>query len=273
VRFDSPFVLALAGTIAVHLVVLTLGDALVVLNPHIPEPPAPHIEMFDIEPPPPPVEPPPPEAKAPEPEPEPEPEPAKAPPPAKLATTPQPRQETPTPPPTDEPPPPPSTTTDPDSGGAPVVKMDDIAPSATGVPVEQGKRTTNRVGKGGRGGGSGSGVGSGSGGDPPPPPPPVSVATIKTPAKPKGDFGYFDAAKDYPTEARQLGIEGPIKVKLVVDETGAVRKASLVTRLGHGLDELALRQAQTIRFDPARDTEDRAVASVVVWTFQMTLPK
>jgi len=62
-------------------------------------------------------------------------------------------------------------------------------------------------------------------------------------------------------------------VKLVVDASGKVTRKILLTHLGHGLDDLALDQAGKIEFDPARDTDDHAVASVVVWTFNMTLPK
>ena len=101
----------------------------------------------------------------------------------------------------------------------------------------------------------------------------MSVATIKTRAMPKGDFSYFDASKDYPPEAKQLGIEGVIRVRLVVDATGAVKSAVLINKLGHGLDELALERAKKIQFDPAKDTDDKPVSSVVVWTFNMTLPK
>ncbi|HEY0985596.1 MAG TPA: TonB family protein, partial [Kofleriaceae bacterium] len=102
---------------------------------------------------------------------------------------------------------------------------------------------------------------------------PVSIATIKTRAMPRGDYGYFDAGKDYPSEARALGIEGAIRVRLVVDERGKVKSQMLLNRLGHGLDELALKRAAEIEFEPARDTDDRAVTSVVVWTFTMTLPR
>jgi protein TonB len=90
---------------------------------------------------------------------------------------------------------------------------------------------------------------------------------------PRGDYGYFDAGKDYPSEARALGIEGAIRVRLVVDERGKVKSQMLLNRLGHGLDELALKRAAEIEFEPARDTDDRPVTSVVVWTFTMTLPK
>jgi protein TonB len=141
-----------------------------------------------------------------------------------------------------------------------------------GVAVAVGRRTGERVGRGGTGGGTGAGTGTGTGASEAPPAP-MSVATIKKRALPKGDYGYFDAGKEYPAEARQLGIEGAIRVRLVVDAQGKVTQATLVNKLGHGLDELALRRAKQLEFTPAVDTEDRAVSSIVVWTFNMTLPK
>lgn len=258
--------LATAGTFAIHVLVLVAGDAVVVLNPSRPPPPAPHIEMFEVEvpplvrtEPPKPVEPEPEQPKAPEP------------PPTKIART----QTIRTPHRTAEPPPttdqPPPVTDQPPSGGEHVVTLDDVPPSATGVGVAVGKRTSQRVGRGGAGGGTGGGTGLGAGSGEVPEP--MSVATIKKRALPRGDYAYLAAGKDYPAEARQLGIEGPIRVRLVVDARGKVKSAVLLNKLGHGLDELALRQANEIQFDPARDTDDRAVTSVVVWTFNMTLPK
>ena len=52
-----------------------------------------------------------------------------------------------------------------------------------------------------------------------------------------------------------------------------MKSATLLNRLGHGLDELALSRANRILFDPAKDTDDKPVASVVVWTFDMNPPK
>jgi protein TonB len=147
--------------------------------------------------------------------------------------------------------------------------MPDIAPSATGIPVARGTVTKGAIGQGGAGTGTGSGSGNGSGSGEAP----VSVATIKTRALPRGDFSYYDLGKDYPAEAKQLGIEGDIRVRLVVDEHGKVSAKKLLNRLGHGLDELALARAGAIEFTPATDSEDRPVTSVVVWTFHMTLPK
>jgi protein TonB len=263
VRLDSPAVLAVAGTLAIHLLLAVAGDALVVLNPPSTYVPPPKVELVDIEPPAVVKPPPPPVQKEPEPEVKEAPKPVAPRAVQKVVT----RHSAP-PPPTNEPPPPPTET--PPSGGAPVATMEGVAPSATGVPVAVGKRTSERVGRGGTGTGTGAGSGAGSATELPKP---VSVATIKTRALPKGDFSYFDASKDYPPEARSLGIEGVIRVRLVVDANGKVISSVLLNRLGHGLDELALERAKKIEFDPAKDTDDKAVSSVVVWTFNMTLPK
>lgn len=263
VRWDSPFVLAIAGTVAVHLTALTAGDALVMTRPPRVWQPAPHLELVEIEVPPV-LKPPPPPPLAPEPEPPAPVEPVKPAPRAQaIRATPAPVRSSPEPPPT------PAETPAP-SGGDPVVHMDDIAPGATGVGVAVGRPATGRIGRGGSGGGTGAGSGSGTADEVPRP---MSVATIKTRALPTGDYAYFDAGKDYPAEARALGIEGAIRVRLIVDEHGKVTSRVLLNRLGHGLDELALRRAAEIVFQPATDTDDHPVTSVVVWTFNMTLPK
>lgn len=89
-------------------------------------------------------------------------------------------------------------------------------------------------------------------------------------ALPKGDYGYVG---EYPAAARALGIEGDIRVRLLVDDQGKVKTKTLLNRLGHGLDELALQRVTEMEFEPARDSDEKPVASVVVWTFHMTLPK
>lgn len=263
VRWDSPFVLAAAGTIAIHVLLITAGDAVTVLNPYRAAPPAPHVEIVEVEIPP-----------------------VIQPEPVKPAVQPEVRTEpvvqktvdrtpvrairatTPPPPVPDQPP---ETTATQPSGGDQVVTLDEAPPGATGVGVAIGKRTSQHVGRGGTG--TGTGAGSGAGAATEVAAAPVSVATIKKRAMPRGDYGYFEAGKDYPTEARQLGIEGAIRVRLIVDGGGKVTSSVLLNKLGHGLDELALERARKIEFDPARDTDDHPVTSVVVWTFNMTLPK
>jgi len=262
VRLDSRFVLAIAGTLLIHVAFIAAAGTVIELYPRSVPAPTPRLELVEIDVPPV-LKPPPPPVPEPEPKPQPPPEPTPKARPTPAPTTRAIQPQAPTPPPETPPPATPS----PDPGGAPVVAMPDIAPAATGVPVAPGPRNTGKVGRGGTGGGTGSGAGSGSGEAPPAP---VSIATIKTPARAKGNYDY---TKDYPAEARQLGIEGDLRVRLTVDDKGKVKAAVLLNRLGHGLDELALTRAREIEFDPARDTDDRPVSSVVVWTFHMILPK
>jgi TonB family protein len=137
--------------------------------------------------------------------------------------------------------------------------------------VARGDRSGRHVGTGGTGTGTGGGgpkTSTGTG-----PPRPVSVASLKRQPMPIGDTDYIDLGRDYPAEARRRGIEGAVRVRLVVDERGRVRSTSLVSSLGYGLDELALRRARDLRFEPAIDTNDQPVAAVVVWTFNFALPR
>jgi protein TonB len=259
VRWDSPLVLATAGTLAIHVILVVFSDAMVVLHPLHPEPPPPKVELFDIEMPPPP---PPPPLEAPLPKTAPI-ETAKPTVMQARATVQKVSAVVPAPP--IEPVP---ALANPSAGGEAVMTLDNVAPGAVGVPVGLGKRSIT-TGHGCIGGGTGSGTGTGSGAGEAP----VSVATIKTRALPKGDFGYYNLGHDYPAEAKQLGIEGDIRVRLVVDDHGKVVGKALLNHLGHGLDELALARAAAFEFTPAVDTQDRPVTSVVVWTFHMTLPK
>ena len=263
-RLDSPLVLATAGTLAIHVILAVCAEAIVVTHPVQPEEVPPHVELVDIistPPPPPPPKAPEPEVRQPE---APRPDPAPPPPRAARVRAAAARA-TETPPEAARPPENPPAAA---PGGAPTLAMPDLAPGATGIPVARGPRT-ERVGRGGTGTGAGAGSGAGSAETAAP----ASIATIKTRAMPRGDYDYFDAGKDYPEEAKQLGLEGQIRVRLVVDAQGHVGSAVLLNRLGHGLDELALRRAKAIQFAPARDTDDHPVSSVVVWTFTMTLPK
>jgi len=256
--------LAFLATLAVHVVA---GAGLVAIEPaddgESPEIVA-ELDMDDVVPEPPPPEPPPPE---PEPEPEkaePEPEPEK----------PEPEPDEPDPPPSPPPdpaPPPPGDTGDPAPGWATLPPDPDLPYDLGGVPSAQARAPRAR-GRGGTGGGRGTGGGGEPGGTGSAPTP-VSVSEIKTMPMPIGDTDFVEAHKDYPADAKRLGVEGQVKVRLVVDAEGGVASRRLVTRLGHGLDQLAMRLARKLRFRPAIDNSDRPVAAVVVWTFTFTLPR
>ena len=255
------FQAVLLGTLIVHLI---LGFAITAAPREKPEP-APTMTMIKLDS----RRSPPPAVKV---EPPPEPvkvEPTKPPPPTSRRSTTKQVATTTTPPPRSTEPPP-TTTTTPAPGGAPVVTLSNVAPAAHGVAVAVGKPTDRRTGRGGSGGTEGEAVGAGNGSAVAKV---VSVASIKKMAVPRGDYDYFDAKKQYPAEARQLGVGGVIRVQLTIDATGKVVKARMLGKgLGHGLDELALTRARTLTFDPALDSDDRPVASVLTWTFRFEVP-
>jgi TonB family protein len=266
VRADSPLTLALIGTMSVHLLLFTATDAMSTLTRHLPEP-APRFELVDIDEP----EPPPPPRALPAPPP---PDKTLDPTPIDRPTPPHPTPQVHTSashPPVDTPPTPtPPTSDTPPVPGA--LGADGVDRGWSNDEGTAGPRDAHGTHAAGTGSGLGSAGGTGTGSAPAPPAPP-SIATIKRRALPKGDYGVLEAGKSYPDEARRLGIEGDLRVRLVVDTTGHVTSATLLGHLGHGLDELALKQARAIEFDPAIDTDDQPTTSVVVWSFHFTLPK
>lgn len=264
---QSTIPLVIAGTAAVHLLIAVAIDVASVVGREEEDDETDTLSLVDIDTsqlPPPPPEPPP--EVLPE-------EPPVTPPPVETPQV-QPRRTAPRTPRADVPPPStplPTVDPTPTAGGGAVVNLPGIAPAARGVAAGTGKPTTGRLGRGGKGGGRGTGDG---GGDGPGTAPVVaaSISSIKTPAVPKEGFDYFDAATSYPAEARRLGIEGKLRVRLTVDVAGKVVAVKLLGSLGHGLDELALSRARAIRFTPALDPVNKPVASTVVWTFTFTLP-
>lgn len=100
-------------------------------------------------------------------------------------------------------------------------------------------------------------------------PRPASAASIKTPPIFRGDRKPFNAGAEYPAEARGRNIHGKILVRLVVNEYGRVSSQALVTGLGHGLDELAMKYAAKFEFEPARDLDDNPVVCAIIWKFDI----
>lgn len=74
----------------------------------------------------------------------------------------------------------------------------------------------------------------------------------------------------YTDAARAAAIEGRVRVRLEVDATGAVTNATVISPLGHGLDEAAVQAALGSRFEPALEC-GRAVAASFVVSIRFTL--
>jgi TonB family protein len=56
---------------------------------------------------------------------------------------------------------------------------------------------------------------------------------------------------EYPTEARNRGLEADVELELEIDREGAVTSVRVVTARGHGFDEAAELAARKLRFEPA----------------------
>jgi periplasmic protein TonB len=77
-------------------------------------------------------------------------------------------------------------------------------------------------------------------------------------------------APSYPEGARAAGIEGDVRLELVVSTSGAVESTRVVQGIGHGLDEAALQAVRQFRFAPAT-REGRAVRVRMGWSMQFRL--
>ena len=84
--------------------------------------------------------------------------------------------------------------------------------------------------------------------------------STETPKKKTGSSGPADAAPnildkprpEYTAEGRSMKIEGDVVIDLVFLSNGAIQINKVVSGLGHGLDESAVRAAQQIKFKPAK---------------------
>jgi protein TonB len=246
---------ALVAAVALHLAVaLPLGH----LHPSDwkARPQTVELEVIEKQPPPPPP-PPPEEPKPPPPEP-PRPRPVvrkvtvkpvdEAPPPPN-------REPPPTPPP-DEPPPPPAFG----------VTMDSVVTGNSSVAVPVGSSVATRDHTPGKPG-------------PPPPavegPDPNSFAPV--PETSIGEFPRilyeYNRAQDYPPEARRMGIEGKVVLRVGLDRRGAIRSVRVIKKAGYGFDEVATAAMWKFKFSPARTRDGTAVDFLITYQYSFHLDR
>ena len=84
-------------------------------------------------------------------------------------------------------------------------------------------------------------------------PPDASITPIKILSKPKAT--YTDAA-------RNANVQGTIRLAILLGASGRVERILVLKRLGHGLDEQAMRAARQIKFEPKK--KDGVPVSTVV---------
>lgn len=81
------------------------------------------------------------------------------------------------------------------------------------------------------------------------------------PTKPKPQ-GFVQP--QYTDEARAAGIEGRVRIKLSIDASGNVSDATVLSGLGHGLDQAALAAVRRLHFSPATECGKPVASSFVI---------
>jgi protein TonB len=152
------------------------------------------------------------------------------------------------------------------------VTMDSITdgPSSVSVPIGESTTADPRAPR----------EGSGPQAPPSAPPPPHErpykpVSSVSVKVLPEIDAEACGRGIQYPKEARALGIEGDVVLRVELDETGKVRRVRVVSGLGHGLDQAAVAALmRTCRFTPAFDSSGQPVAYIIpAYTFHFELPR
>ena len=77
-------------------------------------------------------------------------------------------------------------------------------------------------------------------------------------------------APTYPDEARANGVEGSVRLELIVGIQGEVQSASVIQGANPSLDEAALEAARSFRFDPAKKS-GRRVRVRMRWSIDFRL--
>jgi protein TonB len=72
---------------------------------------------------------------------------------------------------------------------------------------------------------------------------------------------------NYPSKARSLGIEGTVKVRLLIGPDGRVRKASVVSGPGFGLNQAARKALLEFRFQPAVGTDGKPMEHWITYRY------
>ena len=102
-------------------------------------------------------------------------------------------------------------------------------------------------------------------------PPPMPKPAGPPAAMAKAPKVLYKPKPEYTAEAIKLHIEGTVSVRLRVSSTGAVQVLGVISDLGHGLGDSAIRAVQATRFQPATDAAGNPVdwEGVVNVAFQL----
>jgi protein TonB len=73
---------------------------------------------------------------------------------------------------------------------------------------------------------------------------------------------------DFPDEARRLGVDGKVTLRVGIDRTGKVRTVRAISKLGYGLEDAAVKALWRFRFSPARLADGSPVDVVITYLYR-----
>lgn len=97
---------------------------------------------------------------------------------------------------------------------------------------------------------------------PPPPPPRPRPVTLRRPPK-----ILQEVKVPYPSRARGLGVEGTVRVRVLVGPDGTVRRAQVISGPGFGLNEAAREALLKFRFEPAIGSDGKPMAWWITYSY------
>jgi len=77
----------------------------------------------------------------------------------------------------------------------------------------------------------------------------------------------------FPPEARRMGLEGRVKLRVGIDDNGTVVEVKVIQKAGYGFDEAAVKALWKFKFSPARTSDGRAVPSRIVYGYTFEQPR
>jgi protein TonB len=75
----------------------------------------------------------------------------------------------------------------------------------------------------------------------------------------------------YPEEARKLGIEAKVVMRLTLDEKGRVAGIRIVTPVGYGFEEAAKKAMRQAKFIPGKTSDGKAVPTTITYTYSFVV--
>lgn len=82
--------------------------------------------------------------------------------------------------------------------------------------------------------------------------------------EPIGGIKAIQKKIHYPEIAKRAGIEGKVFIRADIDKEGNVTKTEVLKKLGHGLDEAAVKAVSQTKFKPAKKNNKEVEAQVVI---------